>query len=86
MALVGGKMALVGPQVCETPNYPSNYGIPQGLGMEVSLCSMDFENDYRLDLPKIKAMVKENTKVIRQPGGAGGKRGSQRALCVCGGK
>ena len=30
--------------VCETPNYPSNYGIPQGLGMETSLCSMDFED------------------------------------------
>ena len=41
--------------VCETPNYPSNYGIPQGLGMETSLCSMDFEDGYKLNLDKIKA-------------------------------
>jgi len=50
--------------VCETPNYPSNYGIPQGLGMETSLCSMDFEDGYKLDLEKIKGMVKPNTKVV----------------------
>ena len=50
--------------VCETPNYPSNYGIPQGLGQDVTLCSMDFEDDYRLNLDKIKSMVQPNTKVL----------------------
>jgi aspartate/methionine/tyrosine aminotransferase len=50
--------------VCEVPNYPSNYGIPEGIGMETSLCSMDFEDGYRLNLDKIKSMVKENTKVL----------------------
>ena len=36
--------------VCEAPNYPSNYGIPEGLGMEYSLCHMKFEDDYRCAL------------------------------------
>ena len=50
--------------VCEAPNYPSNYGIPEGLGMEYSLCHMKFEDDYRLDMDAIKAMVTDKTKVL----------------------
>jgi aspartate/methionine/tyrosine aminotransferase len=56
--------------VCEAPNYPSNYGIPEGLGMEYSLCHMKFEDGYRLNMDDIKSMVKPNTKV-------------RRSHCVC---
>ena len=49
--------------VCEAPNYPSNYGIPEGLGMEYSLCHMKFEDNYRLDMDHIKSMVTDKTKV-----------------------
>ena len=52
--------------VCEAPNYPSNYGIPEGLGMEYSLCHMKFEDDYRLNMEAIKSMVTDKTKVTRE--------------------
>lgn len=62
--------------VCEAPNYPSNYGIPEGLGMEYSLCHMKFEDDYRLDMDAIKSMVTDKTKVRR-----GNRLGRAPPLC-----
>lgn len=50
--------------VVETPNYPSNYGIPRGLGLDVTECPLEFGNDYKPDIAKLKSLVKPNTKVI----------------------
>ena len=46
------------------PNYPSLYEVPRSLGCEVSLLSLEYENDYGLDLEKLKSLMTPQTKLI----------------------
>ncbi len=59
--------ALVGPGdhvIVEHPNYPSTYEVPRGLGCDVDLLSLRFEDAYKPDLDRLAAMVTARTKLI----------------------
>lgn len=59
--------ALAGPGdhvIVEHPNYPSTYDVPRGLGCEVSLLTLRFEDGFRPDLDRLAAMVTPRTKLI----------------------
>lgn len=59
--------ALVGPGdhvVVEHPNYPSTYDVPRGLGCDVSLLPLRFEDAFKPDLERLASMVTPKTKLI----------------------
>lgn len=59
--------ALVGPGdhvIVEHPNYPSTYDVPRGLGCEVTLFPLRFEDAFKPDLDRLAAMVRPQTKLI----------------------
>lgn len=58
---------LIGPGdhvVCVYPTYQQLYAVPESLGAEVSLWKLKKENKYIPDVEELKALVKENTKMI----------------------
>jgi aspartate/methionine/tyrosine aminotransferase len=50
--------------IVEHPNYPSLYSIPRGLGCEVTLLTLDYQNDFIPDLELLRSKIKPNTKLI----------------------
>ena len=50
--------------IIEHPNYPSLYDIPEGLGCDVSLLHLTFDNQYKPNLDELKGMVTPKTKFI----------------------
>jgi len=50
--------------IVEHPNYPSTYEVPRGLGAEVSLFKLRFEEAFRPDLDRLACMIQPNTKLI----------------------
>jgi aspartate/methionine/tyrosine aminotransferase len=50
--------------IVEHPNYPSLYDIPRGLGAEVSLFPLRFEDGFRPDLDRLEAMITPRTKLV----------------------
>lgn len=50
--------------ICHFPTYQQLYTIPATLGAEVELWRSDPGNQWLPDFEKLKAMVKENTKLI----------------------
>jgi aspartate/methionine/tyrosine aminotransferase len=50
--------------VVEGPNYPSNYGIPAGLGLDVTRYHLEYDTNFKMDVEKLKSLVKPNTRVI----------------------
>ncbi len=58
---------LIGPGdhvVCVHPTYQQLYDVPKSLGAEVSLWKLRKEKNYIPDLEDLKALVKDNTKMI----------------------
>lgn len=50
--------------IVEHPNYPQLYTVPQGLGCEVDLLTLRFEDQFRPDFDKLEAMIKADTRMI----------------------
>lgn len=50
--------------IVEHPNYPSTYEVPRGLGAEVSLLTLRFEDEFKPDLERLEALIRPNTKLI----------------------
>jgi len=58
---------LVGPKdhiIVEHPTYPSLYQVARSLERDLSLFKLDWENDFRPDMDKLRKLVKSNTKLI----------------------
>ncbi|KAH8650545.1 putative aspartate aminotransferase [Tricladium varicosporioides] len=58
---------LIGPSdhvICMYPTYQQLYSVPKSLGAEVSLWKLKKEKKWLPDLEDLKAMIKENTKMI----------------------
>jgi len=50
--------------IVEHPNYPSLYDVPRSLGCDVDLFPLRFEDGFRPDVERLKAMVRPDTKLI----------------------
>lgn len=50
--------------IVEHPNYPSLYTIPRGLGVDTSLFTLRFEDDFKPDLDRLEALIRPETKLI----------------------
>jgi aspartate/methionine/tyrosine aminotransferase len=50
--------------IVEHPNYPSTYEVARGLGAEVSLLKLRFEDAFRPDLDRLDEMIKPSTKLM----------------------
>jgi len=46
------------------PNYATNIETPRAIGCEISFIDLNFEEQYALDLEKIKLALRSNTKLI----------------------
>lgn len=46
------------------PNYATNIETPRAIGCRISLIDLEFENGFRLDLPKIEAAIEPGTKYV----------------------
>jgi aspartate/methionine/tyrosine aminotransferase len=58
---------LVGPSdhvICHYPTYEQLYQVPRSLGAEVSLWKTDPSSKWQLNMDELKAMIKDNTKMI----------------------
>ena len=58
---------LVGPKdniIVEHPTYPSLFQVPRSLGRDLTLFKLDWENEFRPDMDKLRKLVKPNTKLI----------------------
>ena len=58
---------LVGPKdnlIVEHPTYPSLYQVARSLGRDLTLFKLDWENEFRPDMDKLRKLVKPNTKLI----------------------
>lgn len=58
---------LVGPGdhvVCHYPTYQQLYSVPKSLGAEVSLWKAKREDDWRVNIEELKALIRPNTKLI----------------------
>ena len=67
------------------PAFPPYHAVPAALGIEVRGYHIDRENDYRLDLDRIKALTDANTRLIvvnspHNPTGAAFDEAEMRAL------
>lgn len=58
--LVGSKDNLV----VEHPTYPSLYQVARSLGKNLTLFKLEWSDDFRPDLDKLRKLVKPNTKLI----------------------
>ena len=50
--------------IVEHPNYPSLYTIPRGLGCEVTLFPLRFEDRFKPDLAGLRDMITRGTKLV----------------------
>jgi len=50
--------------IIEHPNYPSLYEVPRSLGCRVSLYSLNFENDFELNIDELRNLIDPETKLI----------------------
>lgn len=50
--------------IVEHPNYPSTYEVARGLGADVSLFKLRFEEAFQPDLDRLSSMIQSNTKLI----------------------
>ena len=58
---------LVGPKdhlIVEHPTYPSLYQVARSLGRDLTLFKLDWDNEFRPDMDKLRKLVKPNTKLI----------------------
>ena len=58
---------LVGPKdhiIVEHPTYPSLYQVARSLGRDLTLFKLDWDNEFRPDMDKLRKLVKSNTKLI----------------------
>lgn len=58
---------LVGPKdhlIVEHPTYPSLYQVARSLGRDLTLFKLDWDNEFRPDMEKLRKLVKPNTKLI----------------------
>jgi aspartate/methionine/tyrosine aminotransferase len=46
------------------PNYATNIETPRAIGCEISFINLHFEENYALDIEKIKSAIQPNTKLI----------------------
>jgi aspartate/methionine/tyrosine aminotransferase len=46
------------------PNYATNIETPRAIGCEISFIDLHFEDNYLLDIEKIRAAIRRNTKLI----------------------
>lgn len=46
------------------PNYATNIETPRAIGCGISLVDLDFESGFRLDIDKIEAAIRPNTKYV----------------------
>ncbi|CAI7582819.1 unnamed protein product [Penicillium palitans] len=57
----------VGPEdhvICQYPTYQQLYSVPESFGAEVSLWRSDETNEWRMDLEKLKSLIRPNTRMI----------------------
>ncbi|KAJ5633419.1 hypothetical protein N7490_009758 [Penicillium lividum] len=57
----------VGPSdhvICQYPTYQQLYAIPESFGADVSLWRSKEDDNWRLDLDELRAMIRPNTKLI----------------------
>ncbi len=75
--------------IVEHPNYPSLYTIPRGLGCDVSLHTLTFENQFKPDLNLLESQIQDNTKLISftHPNNPAGSmissKGLERLIEIC---
>ena len=50
--------------IVEHPNYPSTYEVPRGLGCDVELFRLDFEQNFELDLDRLERSITPKTKLL----------------------
>ncbi|NHJ13552.1 MAG: aminotransferase class I/II-fold pyridoxal phosphate-dependent enzyme [Candidatus Thorarchaeota archaeon] len=50
--------------IVEHPTYPSLYEVPRSLGLDLSLFSLKWNNQFRPDMNALRKLVKPNTKLI----------------------
>jgi aspartate/methionine/tyrosine aminotransferase len=50
--------------ICQYPTYQQVYSVPESFGAEVSLWRSEEGNGWGMDLGKLRALVKSNTKMI----------------------
>jgi aspartate/methionine/tyrosine aminotransferase len=58
---------LVGPKdhlIVEHPTYPSLYQVARSLGRNLTLFKLEWDNEFRPDMDKLRKLVKPNTKLI----------------------
>ncbi|TFF94226.1 aminotransferase class I/II-fold pyridoxal phosphate-dependent enzyme [Candidatus Thorarchaeota archaeon] len=58
---------LVGPKdniIVEHPTYPSLYEVPRSLSRDLTLFKLEWENEFRPDMQKLRKLIKPNTKLI----------------------
>lgn len=46
------------------PNYATNIETPRGIGCDISFIDLAFDDGFRLDLDKVKASIRSNTRLI----------------------
>ena len=46
------------------PNYATNIETPRAIGCEIDFIDLDFSTEFQLDITKIQALIKPNTKYI----------------------
>lgn len=46
------------------PNYSTNIETPRAIGCEIDFLSLSFENGFRMDIDKLRALVRPGTKLI----------------------
>ncbi|KAJ6076733.1 hypothetical protein N7499_008714 [Penicillium canescens] len=57
----------IGPKdhvICQYPTYQQLYSVPESFGAEVSLWRSNEEKGWGLDLEELKALIRQNTKLI----------------------
>jgi aspartate/methionine/tyrosine aminotransferase len=50
--------------IVEHPNYPSTYEVPRGLGCEVELFRLNFEENFEPDLDRLERSITPKTKLL----------------------
>ena len=50
--------------IVEHPTYPSLYEVPRSLEKDLTLFILEWDNDFRPDMDKLRKLVKPNTKLI----------------------
>jgi aspartate/methionine/tyrosine aminotransferase len=46
------------------PNYSTNIETPRTIGCEIDLLHLEFENGFRIDIEKLRSLIKPSTKLI----------------------